>query len=63
MIGVRRIHRRVTDQTVCMIYTHVVIIVDLKECARVALKADLETICRGGLERIHDIRIGICLCT
>ena len=43
--------------------THVVIIIDLKESARVTLKADREAIRGRSLECIHDILTGVCLCT
>ena len=51
-----------TEQFVFVIDTHVVVMVDLKEHVGVAIRAELEVICRGSPERIDDIPMGVCLC-
>ena len=49
-----------TEQIMCRIYTHVVVIIDLKELARFAIQADLEVTCR--LEYVDNILTGVCIC-
>lgn len=44
----------------CRIYTHAVVIIDLKELARFAIQADLEVTCR--LEYVDNILTGVCIC-
>jgi hypothetical protein len=61
--GTSRTLEELTERIVCKIDTHVVEIVDLVDRAvGLALEADLEAICRGCLERIDDLRTGVCPC-
>ena len=49
-----------TKKIMYRIDTHVVVIIDLKELARVAIQANLEAIC--GPEHIDNSLTGVCIC-